>query len=587
MNARNRVVIVFIVSFLASIFIVGFAFVAVVQTQVNVSKLGVVSDLRANVFDRANFLDDYLLYRKESTARQWLSMSQKINGLLAQTGKIFKNNDESALLVLIEKNENIIDQIGAKLFANYSTQTDAAKSRAVEQQLIGQLLASRSEMASQASRLEDIVREEISFAQDILDLSIWLVTVLLFIIIAIDLTWIRMIVKRLETTAAKEAAMLESIGAGMIAVDEDARVIAMSRSAEKMLGWQFKEIKGKKLFDIVPMLGEEGTPIPEKKRPMYVALAAGKNTTTGSTATSNCYFYTRRDGSSFPVAIAVAPIMLQGKIIGAIDNFSDITDEKEVDRAKSEFVSLASHQLRTPPTSIKWFLEMLLAEDVGPLNEKQKEYFNEVYKSNERMIALVNSLLNTSRIELGVLAVEPAPTDIVALSKGVIDEMSQQIREKKLHVSEKYSDDLKKVSVDPKLLRIIMQNIVSNAVKYTPSRGGINLKISIEQKDARVGSRTIKKESLVMIVSDTGCGIPEGQQDKIFTKLFRADNAKEKEVSGSGLGLYLTKSIVRHIKGHIWFESAINKGTTFYLMIPLEGMKKREGTTTLVAGSVF
>ncbi len=249
----------------------------------------------------------------------------------------------------------------------------------------------------------------------------------------------------------------------------------------------------------------------------------------------------------------------------------DITKEKQIDKAKTEFVSLASHQLRTPLSTVNWYTEMLLAGYTGEINEKQKKYLDEIYRGNQRMVELVNALLNVSRLELGTFVVEPEPTDIVVLAKSAIDEQKNVIDQKKLKFSDHFANDVPKINVDPKLLHMVFQNLLSNAVKYTLEGGSIEFGISLDKEKRYVNIR----------VADTGYGIPKNQQDKIFTKLFRADNVRKKDTEGTGLGLYIVKSIIEHTEGTIRFESEENKGTTFYISLPIEGMKKKEGTKAL------
>ncbi|MCX6739000.1 MAG: ATP-binding protein [Candidatus Parcubacteria bacterium] len=384
--------------------------------------------------------------------------------------------------------------------------------------------------------------------------------------------------ERAETLEAKTKyeTMLVSINDGVVSVDTAGKIIFMNKAAQIMLGYYPKEMISENLSETVTVEDEDGNIIPQEKRPMNLALTGVP--TISTVATGPRYQYVRKDKTKFPAAMTVSPIILDKKIIGAVEVFRDITKEKEIDKAKTEFVLLASHQLRTPPTSMKWFLEMLLAGEAGPLNEKQKEYSEEVYESNERMIILINSLLNVSRVELGTFAIEPKSTDIISLVKGVAKDFDLEIREKELQIHEKYPKDLQPFFIDPKLSRIAIQNIISNAVKYTPKKGSIEVEVFLKNRGENIGNHSIQKDSLVITVSDTGLGIPKGQQDKIFTKLFRADNVKEKDTDGNGLGLYLAKSIVNGIKGDIWFESELNKGTKFYLTIPLNETKSREGT---------
>lgn len=251
--------------------------------------------------------------------------------------------------------------------------------------------------------------------------------------------------------------------------------------------------------------------------------------------------------------------------------FNEMAEKlKEVDRAKSEFVSLASHQLRTPPSAIKWFAEMLLNEKAGKIiDERQKKYLQEIAYNNKRMIDLVNQLLNVSRVELGTFAIEPRPTDISNVAEEALEELAPQIVKKELNAIKDFDENMPLINTDPALLRIIFQNLISNAAKYTPEKGTIQL--------------TIKKETenFFIKVADNGCGIPKNQQPKIFTKLFRADNAREIDPDGTGLGLYIVQSIVKEMGGAIRFESEENKGSAFYVVLPLKGLKKREGTKGL------
>ncbi len=368
---------------------------------------------------------------------------------------------------------------------------------------------------------------------------------------------------KLQEANVKSEAILSSIGDGIIATDNEGKVIIINGSAENMLGWSAKTIIGKLVTNLIPIEDGDENPVPTEKRPMAQALLTSKK------VSSNIYYYIRKNGKRFAAGITVTPIILNKKTIGVIEVFRDITKERKIDKAKTEFVSLSSHQLRTPLSAVSWYTEMLLAGDAGKINDTQKKYLEEIYHGNKRMIELVNALLNVSRIELGTLAIEPQPTKITSVADSVLGELVPKIKNKSLKIIKDYDPELPKINIDPKIMRIVFQNLLSNAVKFTPVKGSITAIIKKQ------------KASVLIKIEDTGYGIPKDEQEKMFTKFFRADNVREKETEGTGLGLYIVKSAVEQSGGTIEFESVENKGTTFYIKLPLRGMKKKTGTKGL------
>lgn len=279
----------------------------------------------------------------------------------------------------------------------------------------------------------------------------------------------------------------------------------------------------------------------------------------------------RKSGEKYIAEVTISPILDEdSNVIYFVAIERDITKAKGIDRMKTEFISLASHQLRTPLTAMKWFLELLL-EDETNFKQEQKEMLNNINVSNERMIELVNALLNVSRIESGRIIVDPEPTDIVALLNEVIREVSVRANEKKIQIIVSTHQKLPKINIDPKLIRNVYMNLLSNAIRYSPDNSEIAVFISKKDKE------------IISQVSDNGYGIPEKDKDRIFQKFFRATNAVKIETKGTGLGLYLAKAIIESSSGKIWYESSEGKGTTFWFTIPLEGMKPRQGEVTIDA----
>lgn len=352
---------------------------------------------------------------------------------------------------------------------------------------------------------------------------------------------------------------LDNSSEEILITDKNGVIIYANYGMEKITGYKIKEVLGKKSTDLWRQIED-----PKKEKKMWHDLLEKKKSFSGELKNK------RKNTEEYITLTTISPVINDKNEVEFLASISyDISREKAIDQAKTEFVSLASHQLRTPLSSVNWYSEMLLANDAGELNDEQRTFIKEIYKGNQRMVDLVNSLLDVSRLELGTFAINPEPLNIADPAKSVINELKPGITEKKLKVNFNLEENLPLVKADPKLLRIIYQNLLSNAVKYTPEQGEIGVDIKKEAKN------------FLIKVSDNGYGIPENQKDKMFTKLFRADNVKEKDTEGTGLGLYILKSIMETTGGSIYFESEENKGTSFFVKIPLSGMKKKDGSKTL------
>ncbi len=561
MNITTKVSIFFIVALLGSIIAGAFTLITVAQTRANISELEMITEMRTALFNRANLFDEYLLYRTERYSQQWLFSGKQTDELFEEAKKIFNTPDESAILVLMEKSNNDNTQTGIQIFSNFSLKQETILSRKIEVSLVEKLLIERNEMSLHLNDLSSSAGKDISFSQKRLVVSTGLAIGLLLFIIFLNLTWLRKIITKLDESNVRHLALFESIGDGIIGTNLDGKIILINQSAQTMLGRHSESLVGRALLDILPITDEKGNLIPDKEHPVRITLTTGIPTTT--TTTGPTYNYVRKDKTKFPVANIVSPVVIDGKTVGTIEVFRDITKEKEIDKAKTEFVSLASHQLRTPLSTVNWYSEMLLTGDVGEISGEQKTYLEEIYKGNQRMVDLVNTLLDVSRIELGTFDGESQPTNIVSLVESVMEEYKLQIDEKKLKLKCVLATHVPLIQVDPKLIRMVIQNLLSNSVKYTQDRGRISVVLSLDDN-----------KNVIINISDTGYGIPKDQQGKIFTKLFRADNVVEKDTEGTGLGLYIAKSIVDQAGGRLWFESEEDKGTTFHLLLPIGKAKK-------------
>lgn len=345
------------------------------------------------------------------------------------------------------------------------------------------------------------------------------------------------------------------VGVFMIKAPEGDLAVANPRSVE--LFGQDNDFLNKphtlsELFRIIKPMREDGAPFAESEIPVFIALHEGR------IVERNDIMIVGKNEKKMTLRVIGVPVKdVGGSVIYALMVFDDITKEREIDRAKTEFVSLASHQLRTPLSTINWYSEMLLAEDVGPITPDQKSYLEEIYKGNQRMVGLVNALLNVSRIEMGTFAAEVRKIDLIAEADLVLNEFAVMAGQRNITITREYAEKSIFIDADRKMVQMIFQNLISNAIKYTPDGGGVAVRIRREEED-----------NAHIEISDTGYGIPKHQYDKIFTKLFRADNIVYKDTEGTGLGLYLVKLVVGQLGGKIWFVSEENKGSTFFVVLP-------------------
>jgi len=230
-----------------------------------------------------------------------------------------------------------------------------------------------------------------------------------------------------------------------------------------------------------------------------------------------------------------------------------------IEQTKDEFVSLVSHQLRTPLTSIHLFIEMLLDNESTNLTKQQRDYLLNVQISTSRMTELVTEFLNISKLELGQLKIKTEKLHL----EDIIDANIEQIKPiaDKNNIKIKFKKpELPAVNVEPNLYSQIVNNLLSNAIYYTPNNGLV--KINLRKLE----------EGYQLDVSDNGIGIPENDQSQLFQRFYRAENAKRTIGDGSGLGLYLVQKIIETCNGRVWFESVEGKGSNFHVIIPVSGM---------------
>jgi len=344
-----------------------------------------------------------------------------------------------------------------------------------------------------------------------------------------------------EDERDKTLAIFENFPEGILFFDEDNNLSSVNPKVRDFLRLDIKKIIGRSIKDLkkesalAPLIEILGTEIGE----IYNKELELKN--------------------DLILEISAIPVIRNNRKIGILVILRDITREKTVERLKTEFVSISAHQLRTPLSAVKWTLKMLLEGDLGEISDEQRKFLEKTYKSNQRMIHLINDLLNVTRIEEGRFLYNIKSQDIIKIAQEIVASSGAMAERKKIDLKfQKPKDKILEARIDIEKINIVFQNLVDNAIHYTKNNGKV--KVSVKYlKD---------KNSILVSVEDTGIGIPKNQQKRIFKRFFRGVDAVKMETVGTGLGLFIAKNIIEAHGGKIWFESVENKGTTFYFTIP-------------------
>jgi signal transduction histidine kinase len=230
----------------------------------------------------------------------------------------------------------------------------------------------------------------------------------------------------------------------------------------------------------------------------------------------------------------------------------------EMDATKDEFVSMASHQLRTPLTSVKGYISMVLEGDAGKISDQQRQLLEEAFASSERMVHLIGDFLNVSRLQTGKFVLDRREVDLVKIVEQEVEGIRQIAASHDINLSYTHASRVPLMYLDEGKIRQVVMNFIDNAVYY--SNGGTSIKIGLSVEDGDVILRVIHK----------GMGVPEGERSHLFTRFFRAENARKQRPDGTGIGLYLAKKIIDGHKGTVVFESVLGKGSTFGFRLPIK-----------------
>lgn len=365
--------------------------------------------------------------------------------------------------------------------------------------------------------------------------------------------------------------IVENFTSGLLEYDSEFNLLRMNRAAEELLGIDRAEVLGKQILpkdidkerwqSLVTVSYPALSPTAKKIRRDAMGLSADVDMNE----------LTVRHPLERELQVITAPIIdpTTKDRRGFVKVIRDITREKTIARSKSEFISIAAHQLRTPLSAIKWTIHMVINGDLGPLNPSQVKLLNNGYETNEKMIQLVNDLLNVARIEDGRFGYDFKQNDLLKVIASVMNGVKHMSTEKAVTVElVAPPEGLGLFVFDANKTALALQNLVDNAVKYTPAGGKVTIGVTKEGSYVHV------------TVHDTGIGVPQEQLNRLFTKFFRAENALHMQTSGSGLGLYIVKNIILRHGGKIDVQSKEGEGSTFSVVLPMdENLIPKEDTT--------
>ncbi len=368
-----------------------------------------------------------------------------------------------------------------------------------------------------------------------------------------------------ETAHAAEAQnrlILESAGDGIYGIDLQGKTTFANKAASAMVGYSLEELIGQPIHDLIHHSYPDGSPYPIHECPIYATMADGEMHTVENEV------LWRKDGTSFPIEYTSTSLTKDETIVGAVVTFRDITERLKVDRMKTEFISTVSHELRTPLTSVFGSLGLMRGGAVGELSDQAKKMIDIAYKNTDRLIRLINDILDLEKMESGRMQYKLESLEISKLVERSIEANKAYARQYNVSFSLVGRVPKVKIHGDRDKLEQVLTNLFSNAAKFSPENGVVEVAITPADEAVRVS------------VSDHGLGIPEEFCHRIFEKFSQADSSDTRQKGGTGLGLAICKAIVEELGGTIGLESETGKGTTVYFDLPIPSQAEAASPVT-------
>ena len=414
---------------------------------------------------------------------------------------------------------------------------------------VASLLVSGSAALLTIEGLGPFARAGDSTGEDLLVLQAFLsLAVVTVLIQAAAVTARRQMLDDFELLSRRTEGILNSAADGIFGLDDDGRATFANPAVLATTGYETAELVGNCVHDLLQHTHLDGVPYPFEDAPTHATLHDGIVREVAQDA------FWRKDGTTFPVEYTVTPLREDGRQSGAVVVFRDVSERHEVERLKDEFTSVVSHELRTPLTSIRGSLGLLTSGVFGSLPEKGQRMLDIAVANTDRLVRLINDILDIERIESGEVSMVRRSTSATALMTQAGEMMVTLAEDAGVTLS--VDPVTAELWVDPDRITQTLTNLLANAIKFSPQ--GTTVSLRAERR----------REELLVSVADQGRGIPADRLDVIFERFKQVDSSDSRDKGGTGLGLPICRSIVHQHGGDIWVESTPGEGSTFFFTLP-------------------
>jgi two-component system, OmpR family, sensor histidine kinase VicK len=364
-----------------------------------------------------------------------------------------------------------------------------------------------------------------------------------------DMTEQREAEEALHLATRQRELILESVGDGIYGIDLEGRLTFVNEAASHILGYTPGQLTGRDVHDLIHHSHADGTPYSKTTSPIFQAMRRREQIRMRDEV------FWRRDGGSVPVEYSASPLVENGEVSGMVVAFQDVSERRRLDRMKDEFISTVSHELRTPLTSLRASLGLLSSGTLEQKPDKQRQMVEMAIGNCDRLVRLVNGILDFERLEKGRLALNRAPVEAAELLRRAAEE--SQGAAAKAGIEFRIQAPPASVTADEQRILQVLVELISNAIKFSPA-----------ETEVRLAAYAFNRSEVCFVVEDQGRGIPPEKLEKIFDRFQQGDSSDTRDLGGTGLGLALCRSIIEQHSGRIWAESEPGKGARLMFTLP-------------------